>query len=260
MASNEQVLGRISWYDLSTTDIPGALGFYGKVVGWKSKEFANQQMPYHTLIAPVGEVAGVMDLTQNLRDMGIPPNWIAYVTVPNIPATCAKATELGGKVFLPEMAIPEVGTIAVLGDPQGAVFALYSAIGDVPGHDNHRGPGEITWHELITTDPEAALEFYTTLFGWTKLGAAGEGPEKRLFLGRGDLPLISMAAKSDNDPIPPRWLIYFNVEDILAAVAQLEEGGGKLLSGIVDLGCSGFAAVCMDPQGAVFGLHASPKK
>jgi predicted enzyme related to lactoylglutathione lyase len=35
----------------------------------------------------------------------------------------------------------------------------------VPGHDDERGVGEMSWHELATTDYLAAFGYYEKLFG-----------------------------------------------------------------------------------------------
>jgi hypothetical protein len=52
--------------------------------------------------------------------------------------------------------------------------------------------GRFTWHELMSTDPTAALDFYAGLTGWTygSYGPAnaGDGPESNVWM-RGEEPL-----------------------------------------------------------------------
>jgi predicted enzyme related to lactoylglutathione lyase len=55
---------------------------------------------------------------------GMPAQWLPYVVVEDVEATVAKAVKLGGKVCKAGFDIPEVGRIAVLSDPEGAVFGL----------------------------------------------------------------------------------------------------------------------------------------
>jgi predicted enzyme related to lactoylglutathione lyase len=50
-----------------------------------------------------------------------------YVEVPDCAATVAKAKSLGAQVYVDTMSIQESGSMAVLADPQGAVFALHTA-------------------------------------------------------------------------------------------------------------------------------------
>lgn len=69
--------------------------------------------------------------------------------------------------MVPPTDIADAGRFAVLSDPQGAVFCVYRAAGDDQGsHDGERQVGEFSWHELATTDNEAAFAFYSDLLGW----------------------------------------------------------------------------------------------
>ena len=82
-------------------------------------------------------------------------------------ATCAQAQALGAKVHKPATDIPNVGRFAVLADPQGATFAVFTpGAGPPPGAAPAQGG--FSWHELATTDVAAAVRFYGELFGWTK--------------------------------------------------------------------------------------------
>ena len=65
-------------------------------------------------------IAGLM----TLQDASIPPHWQPYVAVDDVDATTAKATELGGSALMEPMDVPTVGRIAVLSDPQRAVFGI----------------------------------------------------------------------------------------------------------------------------------------
>ncbi len=55
---------------------------------------------------------------------GTPNFWLAYFAVEDTDATVARAEELGGAVAAPAFDVPGVGRMAVLTDPQGAVFAV----------------------------------------------------------------------------------------------------------------------------------------
>ena len=54
----------------------------------------------------------------------VPPHWNVYFNVEDVDATVAKALELGGQVVAPAFDVPGVGRMAVLADPQGAMFNL----------------------------------------------------------------------------------------------------------------------------------------
>jgi len=55
---------------------------------------------------------------------GAPPFWLVYLATGDIDATLAKVSELGGATLVGCMDIG-IAKIAVVRDPQGAVFALY---------------------------------------------------------------------------------------------------------------------------------------
>jgi predicted enzyme related to lactoylglutathione lyase len=73
-------------------------------------------------------LGGVMDIPPEAQEAGAPPNWTAYVAVPDIRMTADPTKELGGSVLHPPTDIPRAGCFAVLADPQGAVFALHSKV------------------------------------------------------------------------------------------------------------------------------------
>jgi uncharacterized protein len=119
--------GAFSWNELMTTDPEAAGRFYGGLFGWTLKNMDMGTGAYH--VASVGDtqIAGIMGMQPGSPPM--PPAWGAYVTVSNVEETIAKCAGLGGKTLMPPMDVPGVGRMAVLQDPQGAVFSVmaYSA-------------------------------------------------------------------------------------------------------------------------------------
>ena len=57
---------------------------------------------------------------------GVPNHWHVYFAVADTDASAAKVTELGGSVIVPPFDTP-IGKMAVVTDPQGAVFSLFQA-------------------------------------------------------------------------------------------------------------------------------------
>jgi uncharacterized protein len=112
--------GVFVWDELATTDVDGAQRFYTEVFGWTTKDMGPDFGGYR--IFEVGEtgIAGLM----TLQDASIPPHWQPYVAVNDTDATTAKAKELGGSTLMEPMDVPTIGRIAVLRDPQGAVFGI----------------------------------------------------------------------------------------------------------------------------------------
>lgn len=249
--------GRFVWYDLNTTDPEGAQKFYTDVVGWGATQWENSgNIPYTMWTVGEQTIGGVMQLPAEAQAGGAPSHWISYISTPDVDATVEKATGLGANVMVPPMDIPTVGRFAVLTDPQGAIIATFAPSGDMPGNPGPPTTGFFSWHELATTDPDKAFDFYSALFGWKKTDAMDMG-DMGLYqmYGVGEEPLGAMMRKPAEMPGPSAWLYYVLVADIDAAVAKVKAGGGRILNGPMDIPDGGRIAQAMDPQGAMFALH-----
>ncbi len=257
--------GRFVWYDLMTPDPDSSTEFYTKVAGWGTTPWdggdaADGSGPYIMWTAGEKPIGGKGKLPKEAIARGAPPHWLAYVTVPDVGAVVERTKELGGSVLMPATTMEGVGTVAVLQDPQGAVFSPYTPVAGPGGEVASPGMGEFSWHELVTTDWEAAFAFYSEVFGWEKtekmdMGEMGTyqmfGPE-----ASGAFSYGGMYNKPEKMPSPPHWLYYIKVPDIDDAVARVQELGGKILNGPEEVPGGDRVAQCMDPQGAAFALHA----
>ena len=188
----------------------------------------------------------------------VPPHWIGYVAVPSVDDTAKQAESLGGKVLTAPMDIPDVGRFAVISDPQGAAIAIFTPKEGAPQQPDTMGSaGEISWHELTTTDHKSAYDFYQTLFGWDKTGDFDMGDMGTYQLyGRGDQPLGGMWTKPADMPMPPNWLYYIRVPNVDEAAERVKALGGQVLNGPMDVPGGDRIAQCLDPQGAAFAVHA----
>jgi predicted enzyme related to lactoylglutathione lyase len=252
--SNADIRGKVLWHELLTTDTAAAAAFYPKVLPWRSQP---SSMPGYTLwLAGQAQVGGLMALPPDAA--GTPPHWLIYVGTPNVDATAEHAQRLGAKVWKPATDIPNVGRFAVLADPQGATFALYTP---APGGGGGPapGPGVFSWHELATTDVAAAVAFYGELFGWTKgpghdMGAMGIYQIIERFGAQ-----IGGICNVQGPATPPSWLSYVQVADSGRAVAAAKGAGGRLLHGPMEVPGGSWIALFMDPQGGAFAVHEMPR-
>ena len=97
--------------------------------------------------------------------------------VDDVDAAIDRVEGAGGKVVAPAMDIPEVGRMAVIADPQGAIVSLFASAGDPP-----TSQGVFVWDELLTTDIESAKRFYGEVVGWeSREMEMGEGNVYTLF-------------------------------------------------------------------------------
>jgi predicted enzyme related to lactoylglutathione lyase len=254
--------GRFCWYDLMTSDPKAATDFYTKVIGWDTEEWKGGDVPYTMWKAGQGPIGGVTEMPEEVRKAGAPPHWLAYVAVDDVAATAKKAAELGGTIEKEPTDIPAAGSFAVLSDPQGAVICIYKSASDEPSPEGPPQIREVSWHELNTTDHEAAWGFYEKLFGWEKTQAMdmGEGLGTYQMYGRKGLELGGMFNKPKEIPGPPFWLYYTMVDDVHQTVEKVKENGGKILNGPMEVPGGDWIAQCMDPQGAAFAIHSKAKK
>jgi len=252
--------GRFVWHELATTDTKAAAAFYTKVMGWKTQAW-EQDPSYVMWLTADGPVGGLMVLPAEAKAMGAPPHWMPYIGVPDIEVTSWDADRLGARVLVPVTQIPTMGRFAVLQDPQGAVFAIYQpAPGSPPQYEGKARLGEFSWHELATTDHEAAFRFYQQLFGWQKTESMDMGPERGVYqmYGWPGNTLGGMYNKPKEMPAPPHWLCYAVVPDARKTATLVKSLGGQVLNGPMEVpGESGdWIAQCLDPQGAAFAIHS----
>jgi hypothetical protein len=251
--------GKFVWYELMTTDAEAAKGFYTDLVGWSTTPFEGSPIPYTMWMKGESAIGGLMDLPDEARQAGAPPHWLGYVAVPDVDATATRAKELGGRVVHGPADIPDVGRFAILADPQGAVLAAFRGAQEMAREESDPEPGDVSWHELATTDHEAALDYYSELFGWEKQEGMDMG-EMGIYQMYG-LPgkmLGGMYNKTAEMPGPPAWLYYVATGNVDGAAKKIENKGGKILNGPMDVPGGGRIVMALDPQGAAFALHQGP--
>jgi predicted enzyme related to lactoylglutathione lyase len=245
-------IGRFVWHEHMTNDVKAAIAFYGEVVGWKTQPFGKGS-DYTMWVGSQGPLGGVMTLPEKAKQMGAPPHWIGNVVVEDVKATAALVTKLGGKIVHGPETVPEVGSFVVLADPHGAVINAFQPSGPMSPHDASK-EGEFCWNELITSDREAALKFYSQVFGWKSIDKMDMGPMGTYELyGVDGTTLGGMMNLPKGMTMPPSWLYYTETSNLDAAVARATKLGAKVMS-TMDVP-QGRIAQLMDPQGAAFALH-----
>ena len=267
--------GRPIWYELMTPD-PGAVRpFYRAVLGWEIPEegvATPTGHPYWMIgRADGGFAGGVLLLTPEMQVGGGRPGWLPYFHVEDVAAAVDKAKGLGAQVWLPPMDT-EHGTMAMLGDPQGASFYLMDPAPppDQPDATSDvfkaKAPGHCAWNELETSDEPGATAFYTALLGWSAENtmampvpsdAAGgvEGGERGdyRFIEAGGEPIGAINPAME-DYMKVGWLPYFGVADIDSAHAAAAANGGTIHFDVHEVPGGDFIFAATDPAGAPVGF------
>jgi predicted enzyme related to lactoylglutathione lyase len=253
------LLGRPLWYELLTTDVDAAKKFYTNVVGWTVTPFDGSPEPYEVWNRPGGGgVGGVMKIPDG---MNFPPHWVMYVGVPKIEDAIAKIQQLGGSTLSPPIDIPKVGRMRTMKDPQGAMFSIFEPAPSSPDTPEAKPElGDTSWHELYTTDANAALKFYSDLFGWRETQAMDMGPMGKYHIIARKWDIGGVMNKPANmAQVPPHWGFYFRVDDVNTGAERVKANGGKVLNGPMEVPGGSHIVNCMDPQGAAFSLHSSSR-
>ena len=120
--------------------------------------------------------------------------------------------------------------------------------------------GAFSWNELMTSDVDAAKEFYGNLFGWSMedMPTCDMGYTMAKADGKEAAGIMNIPA--DFKQMPPSWSAYVTVDDVDMQATQAEKLGGKIILAPQDIPEVGRFAVISDPQGAILSLITYFKK
>ena len=246
--------GRFVWHDLMTTDAKTSHAYYAALFDWQVEEQDMMGHTYRKITAGPGPIGGIIE------EKNIPmSHWMPYVAVDNVDETAARITEHGGQVCVPPTDIPATGRFAVVGDPLGAFFSIYTGNAESSGFDpDVPVPGRVCWNELWTADPDKAMAFYGAIFGWkddpTDMGEMGTYHVQM----HGDKQAAGLM-KPPADA-PSCWCVYFLVEDLEQGAKKAQDLGGKMIVPPTPIPNVGRFSLISDPVGAVFALFEGDAK
>ena len=249
--------GKFSWIELNTTDASSAKRFYAGLLGWAFDDRpAGPGMTYS--LAKLGDrvVGGLFEMTKEMAAHA-PSHWASFIAVNDVDATAKKAVECGGKLIDAPFDVMDLGRMAVLADPTGAIIRLWTARKRI-GADVTNEIGALCWNELYATDVDSARKFYESVIGW-QTDAVDMGP-------MGTYTLLKVPGDPKNVgglmPMPPgmkgapsHWLVYIEVEDCDASTKKAIELGGRTLMAPMDIPNTGRFSIVQDPTGAAFALY-----
>ena len=250
--------GDFIWYELVTDDAPAATAFYSRIVGWRaSPADASAAEGYQLFRADGPPVCGLLPLTQQMRASGARPGWLGYIGVSDVDATTEAVRHAGGAVLMPPVTMEGVGRLALVQDPQGLPFYIMRGAVDMPSQSFAQDAprdGHCAWNELATPDPEGALAFYGSCFGWEVADSLDMGPIGAYRMLRNPPHRTLLGAVMKAQEAPPGWSFYMRVPDIDAAAAAITAQGGSLLMPPGEIPGGEFTLAARDPQGAAFAL------
>ena len=250
--------GTFCWADLGTPDAADAKRFYTALFGWTAEDRPMGPDASYTMLTLAGRSVVAL-YQQDTAAPGVAPQWLSYISVGSVNQSAERAKALGGTILMEPFDVLDVGRMAMVQDPTGAVVALWEP-------RRHAGAGLVgepnatCWNELATTDTGRAGAFYTSLLDWTAetqpMGTTGY----TLFTD-GGAPRGGMTAIAPEwGPVPPAWLVYFAVTDCEGQAALAQSLGGAVRLPPTEAAGVGRFSVLVDPQGAVFAVIQPPAR
>lgn len=125
--------GQFCWTEIAGTDLTAATSFYSNVFGWNVNQSTSgaSEFPYLEFSSS-GEKepdGAIYEMNPEWFGGHTPPaHLMIYVAVDDVDAAAAKAETLGASTLRPPMDIPNVGRMAVLRDPTGAAFSIFTPL------------------------------------------------------------------------------------------------------------------------------------
>ena len=251
--------GTPSWVELDTTDEIGALSFYSALFGWEDDpQEITPGWFYHMQKLNGLPACSMYRQSEEELAQNVPSHWSTYFTVVDVDETVEAITRNGGTVAFGPMDVFEAGRMAMCQDPQGAFFAVWQP----REHIGCRVKGEtgaMVWNELLTTDRNAAANFYVAALG-VERGEVMQTDQYAMLKAGGENVAGIMQITPDMGEFPPHWMVYFGVDNADEAVARAQSLGATVFVPGTDIvpvegqpPIGRFAALA-DPQGAPFSI------
>ncbi len=108
--------------------------------------------------------------------------------------------------------------------------------------------GVPSWVDMGAPDPQAALSFYSELFGWEGQDMGEEAGHYTIVSKGGKMVAAISPAQQ---PGTPWWATYVNVDDVDEVTKRVEVAGGEVVVAPMDVMSAGRMAVYRDTTGAV---------
>lgn len=114
--------------------------------------------------------------------------------------------------------------------------------------------GEPSWADLTTTDVDTAATFYRSIFGWEAEAIDDPDAGGYTMLTLDGKYVGALSPTMPNDPSPPHWNVYLNVDDADKVSEIAASAGGTVVVPTMQVFTSGKMAILQDPTGAFISV------
>jgi len=246
--------GQFCWVELTAANWQQAKDFYCNLFGWSAIDESIGDDMYYTMMQLDGKtVAAMFEMSKDQKEQGVMTNWLSYVAVDDANKSCEVAEEMGADIIAGPHDVATAGRMAIIAQPQGAVFAIWQGI-DHPGIELRDVDNTLCWNELATKSAVDSKAFYHNLFNWECVDSSMEGMAYTEFVAADKSQGGMLEMTEEWGDTPPHWMTYFQVADCDKAASKAQELGAVICVPPTDIPDVGRFCVINDPQGATFSV------
>lgn len=191
----------------------------------------------------------------------LPLQWMPHIQVADVAASVNRALELGGTVLIQSTDEDPAKQWAGVTDPAGAAFGLIPVVApdSIPPPEEEVQPaGRIAWLDLTVENADILREFYGSVVGWSVQSVAMSDGDDRyadysMLTEEGIAAAGVCHARGGNQGLPPVWLLYLPVGDLVESLKRVREEGGTVLKESATDSGHGYAVI-RDPLGVSLAL------
>lgn len=266
-ASGTHQPGRVIWHDLLTEDAEATEHFYSELFGWQFEPITvalgfGKSLNYSVISNKGVAIAGMIDTSQfdNPQNQS---QWVSVISTDNLQQSIERLQANGGLLQGGPVDLGPRGQLAVVADPQGALFALLQTRDGDPIEQAPR-MGDFLWDELWTNEIINAEHFYQMLFQYQNAEhATSEGATYRYLTLKNSsgeqVPRVAVRKNPIVD-LDPTWVSYVKVADPKAVAGRVEALGGQVLLEPQKNEIGGTVAIITDPSGAGLVVQTWPSR
>lgn len=230
---------------ISANQLGASTAFYSKLFGWQTQSVSKE------VTAAIAKAGPAIALRADTA-AGF-PGVVPFLAVPDVGKGLKGVVAAGATVEREPWNVPMGGTLARFKDPSGTIYGLATAPPfpvpsmPLPFGTNPKPPaGSVASVEMYTTDGETSPAFFAQQFGW---GTRETMPH---FVGFDPGAGIAGVFQSHTPALTAVAYIY--VENVEAALAEVEKAGGAKTGGPMAMPGLGTFGYFTDPSGTHMGM------
>ena len=116
--------------------------------------------------------------------------------------------------------------------------------------------GRLVHFENLVEDPEDAVNFYLSVFGW-EIATWGGGEQSYWLITTGPDTVPGINGAIMGNQFPQKVINTIDVKALDEMIDKVNAAGGKLVHGPSEVPGVGMHAYCEDSQGVLFGMMQS---